>query len=369
MKTRSLMMVAALTGAALISGCWERPPILTDQRGPRGTAMVELNNPRMVPAQLAANVAPPSTAPLPAEAQQGPKAGEIYKNVQVLGNLSVGEFTRTMVALTEWVSPKEGCNYCHKPGEGLELDTLYTKVVARKMLSMTQAINADNKSHVGETGVTCYTCHRGQHIPANVWFAEAPAKTAKRMMGGDGLQNTPAAGVGLMSLPIDGLSPYLSGATEIRVNGTTALPMRGDKRNTHTIKQAEWTYSLMVHMSEGLGVNCTYCHNTQNFGSWESSTPQRVTAWHGIRMARNLNNAYMEPLTAAFPKERKGPTGDVAKVNCATCHQGVNKPLLGAKMAKDYPALLTKYTPPPPPAAEPTADAKAAAKAAEKKKS
>jgi photosynthetic reaction center cytochrome c subunit len=31
--------------------------------------------------------------------------------------------------------------------------------------------------------------------------------------------------------------------------------------------------------------------------------------------------------------------GDVLKVNCATCHQGANKPLLGAPMARDYPEL------------------------------
>jgi photosynthetic reaction center cytochrome c subunit len=31
--------------------------------------------------------------------------------------------------------------------------------------------------------------------------------------------------------------------------------------------------------------------------------------------------------------------GDVAKVNCATCHQGVFKPLYGESMAKDYPEL------------------------------
>jgi len=31
--------------------------------------------------------------------------------------------------------------------------------------------------------------------------------------------------------------------------------------NRSSIKQTEWTYSLMIHMSESLGVNCTYCHN------------------------------------------------------------------------------------------------------------
>ena len=31
--------------------------------------------------------------------------------------------------------------------------------------------------------------------------------------------------------------------------------------------------------------------------------------------------------------------GDPLKVNCATCHQGAYKPLLGANMVKDYPNL------------------------------
>jgi photosynthetic reaction center cytochrome c subunit len=340
---KALSRIAALSvaffGTAVLTGCWERPPVDSYQRGFRGTAMVELNNPRDVPKQLAANAVPEV---VPAIADGGPPASSIYKNVQVLGGVSVGEFTRTMVSITNWVAPKEGCNYCHKAGEGFEADTLYTKVVARKMLQMTQAINVDNQAHVGATGVTCYTCHRGQNIPSNVWFTPPAAKTASRMVGGDGLQNKVATDVGLTSLPADGLTPFLSQAMEIRTAGTTALPMRGETRNLHTTKQTEWTYSLMVHMSEGLGVNCTYCHNTQSFSSWNSSTPQRVTAWHGIRMARNLNNEYMEPLTPVFPANRKGAGGDVAKVNCATCHAGAYKPLFGAQMAKDFPALLSK---------------------------
>ena len=56
-------------------------------------------------------------------------------------------------------------------------------------------------------------------------------------------------------------------------------------------------------------------------------------------MARELNKGYMVPLTDTFPEHRKGELGDVAKVNCATCHQGAYKPLNGAKMLKDYPEL------------------------------
>ena len=96
----------------------------------------------------------------------------------------------------------------------------------------------------------------------------------------------------------------------------------------------------MIHWSNSLGVNCTYCHNTQAFADWgANATPQRATAWYGIRMAREINNEYMVPLTKTFPANRLGPTGDVAKANCATCHQGAYKPLYGAAMAKHYPGM------------------------------
>jgi photosynthetic reaction center cytochrome c subunit len=67
-----------------------------------------------------------------------------------------------------------------------------------------------------------------------------------------------------------------------------------------------------------------------------------VTAYYGIRMARDLNNAYMLPLTETFPDNRKGETGDVAKISCATCHQGAYKPLYGYSMLKNHPELAGK---------------------------
>jgi photosynthetic reaction center cytochrome c subunit len=57
-------------------------------------------------------------------------------------------------------------------------------------------------------------------------------------------------------------------------------------------------------------------------------------------MARALNNSYMVPLTTAFPANRLGPTGDVAKISCATCHQGIYRPLKGAPLLKDHPAAF-----------------------------
>ena len=327
-KTRVLALLAVAVGT-LLAGC-ERPPIDTVQTGFRGTAMTQIYNPRTV-AELAEKNQMP--APLDAVSGDGPKAKDVYQNVKVVGDLGVGEFTRLMVAMTNWVAPAEGCLYCHS--NNFAEDTKYTKVVARKMLQMTQKINADWKPHVAETGVTCYTCHRGQPVPSNVWFAPAPQKHATRMLGDKAGQNTPAESVKLASLPYDPFGPYLDDKKEIRVIGTTALPT-GNRSST---KQTEFTYSLMVHMSDSLGVNCTYCHNSRSFAQWEQSPPQRTTAWYGIRMAQQLNNDYLEPLLGVFPPERLGPTGDVAKVNCGTCHQGAYKPLYGASMLKDHPEL------------------------------
>jgi len=330
--------------ALLLAGC-EHPPVETVQHGYRGTGMVEVYNPRQV-ASLAPDNALPE--PIAAASAEGPRAREVFKNLRVLGDVSVGELTRTMSAMTAWVAPEQGCAYCHAAGQDLSVDALYTKVVARRMLQMTQYLNSNWQSHVAGTGVTCYTCHRGHNIPAYLWFTAPDQAQANRAMGNRAQQNAPAASVGLAALPNDPFTPFLLGADEIRIVGGTPLPTG----NRKSIKQAEWTYGLMTHISEALGVNCTYCHNSRSFASWDSSTPQRATAWYGIRMVRALNNDYLAPLTATFPTPRLGPSGDVAKIHCATCHQGVYKPLYGASMLKDYPVLAAPVVAPPPPVAE-----------------
>jgi photosynthetic reaction center cytochrome c subunit len=330
----------------LLTGC-ERPPVETAQIGYRGLGMEQVTNPRIA-ATLAEKNQVPAALP-PAAPAEGPRAGEVFQNVQVLGDLSVTEFTRTMLAITQWVAPPDqSCAYCHG-GADLANDDLYTKVVSRRMLQMVRDINTGWKSHVAETGVTCYTCHRGNPIPANVWFTNPGPLHASLTAGNKAGQNAPAKIVGLASLPNDPFTSLLNASGDIRVISTTALPA-GSLKN---IKETERTYGLMVHLSEGLGVNCTFCHNSRSFAAWEGSTPKRATAWYGIRMVRDLNAQYLEPLTPTFPPNRLGPHGDVAKVNCTTCHQGVSKPLLGVSMLKDYPELAGKRAaPPPPPPAE-----------------
>jgi photosynthetic reaction center cytochrome c subunit len=342
---RLIIPITTLLAGVLLAGCFERPPTDVVQRGYRGTGMQSVYNPRTVELQVPVNQ--PPEAPGPALPNEGPKARDIYKNVTVLGDLSVANFNRHMAQITAWVSPKEGCNYCHK-GENFADDSLYTKVVARRMIQMNQHLNANWKQHVGNTGVTCYTCHRGNPVPTNVWFAPLKQDTKANFIGALNQQNNPHPVVGLASLPNDPFTPYLKEAKPIRVNSSTALPTG----NRASIQQAEHTFGLMIHFSKSLGVNCTYCHNTRETGDWShGAMPTNAAAYHGIRMVRSANNDYLEGLTKSFPVERLGPTGDVAKVNCATCHQGAFKPLYGAQMAKDFPELLAvvKTIPLPPP--------------------
>lgn len=339
---KTLLLVAAAVVAAFLTiaqfgtAGWTRPPILAQQHGFRGTGMDQIQTKAGAAALKAANVAPDPAEPVE---QGSEKAGTTYENVQVLKDVSVEEFNRLMTSMTEWVAPEQGCTYCHNT-ENMADDSLYQKKVARRMIQMVQHINTSWKEkHVGEAGVNCYTCHRGQPVPKNIWFENPGPNYKTAFTPRNNGQNMASPSVGLASLPYDTLSEFFGkkdvDENLIRVNATTALPESKGK----PIQAAEKTYGLMIHMSSALGVNCTYCHNTRAISNWSQSTPQRTLAWHAIRMVRDLNGDYIEPLTSTFPANRLGPTGDAPKLNCATCHNGQSKPLAGAHVVETYPEL------------------------------
>ncbi|MBY0338635.1 MAG: photosynthetic reaction center cytochrome c subunit [Acetobacteraceae bacterium] len=336
------LSVATVLAAGFFILTFERPPVETVQSGYRGVALEQNYNPRQLNRLVAAQRVPEA---LEAADAEGPRASEIYENVRVLGHLSVEQFGRIMQAMTAWIYPEDerdpentGCNACHVGGN-FAAEGNYRKTVARRMLQMVQTINTTYANHIQDVGVTCYTCHRGQAVPAQVW-AQRPANAeGSRNWQVAGEQNRPIAATAYSTLPSDPFTPYLLRNEQIRVISNTARQTDSDR----SIAQTEWTYSLMMHFSQSLGVNCTFCHNSRSFAVWETSPPQRVTAWHGINMVRAINNEYIEPLRGEFPPHRLGPMGDTLKVNCATCHQGVYQPLFGTPMLRDYPEL----NPPP----------------------
>jgi photosynthetic reaction center cytochrome c subunit len=320
-----------LAGGIFVSRA-ERPPVETKQIGYRGTSAFDVQNARTKDALLEANRIPYS---VPYSGGVGQKAGTYYQNVKVLGDVDAGEFTRLMVNMTTWVSAEQGCAGCHNV-ENFADDGLYTKVVARRMLEMVRHINSDWTVHVAQTGVTCYTCHRGKLVPENIWFNEQGANKPGTVARIPAAQKHASAAAAGSALAIDPFTPFLEQANDIRIQATTALP----ENDGNAISQSRLTYALMLSMTKALGVNCNYCHLTRAFAAWDGGPPQRVTAWHGIRMVRDLNNNYLNPLKSVFPEERLGAEqGDAPKVNCATCHNGAYKPLFGVSMLRDFPEL------------------------------
>ena len=342
---RKLATLLLAVPALMLAGC-EVGTKVTEQVGPRGTGLdlVADKSSRPVVGEVPA---PPY--PLTPDMLTGPRASETYQNVKVLGDVSTEEFNYTMAALTNWVAPADGtvknggCNYCHNPAN-MASDEIYTKVVARKMLQMTRNINSNWTPHFALSvnagkgaGVTCWTCHRGNPVPKYNWSSALP--NPGTITGNKYGQNTPAQTVAYASLPNDPFTSLLAGKQQIRVQATGTYP----SDHNVAIQTTEKTYGLMMHMSQGLGVNCAYCHNSQNFANWSQSRPQRVSARYGIRMVRDINNNYISALGDVWPANRRGPAGDPKKVYCTSCHQNINKPLGGYPMLKDYPGLKGAY--------------------------
>ena len=261
------ILVGVLGGAifvAVLLVTWGNPAQTASmQTGPRGTGM-------SVPEFDVARLAPdPTIDAYYTEAAYKPNGDEelakdIYKNVQVLGDLTEDNFNRVMNAMTQWVSPEEGCAYCHGDVDLEEYgsDKIYTKVVARRMIQMTQSINEDWSGHVNavaEVGVNCYTCHRGENVPSDIWFRISPVN--ENVEGWSANQNRATSLSQSTSLPSDALAKYLEDTEVIAVH---SLESREDgvpgQDGYASIQQTERTYSLMNYFSNSLGVNCVFCH-------------------------------------------------------------------------------------------------------------
>lgn len=202
---------------SLLAGC---EPTESVQRGYRGLALTQLYDLDRVAAAGDLHRVPPPEPRDPPDPEI-PLAKDVHQNVQVLTDLNALDFSRLMQAITTWVAPEAGCEYCHNT-EDLASDEKYTKVVARRMLQMTRHINTEWTSHVAATGVTCWTCHRGQAVPSGIWFAESgPSYDSPRgsvNLGNKAGQNM--AGVrtnGYASLPFDPLSPFLEASYSLSV--------------------------------------------------------------------------------------------------------------------------------------------------------
>jgi photosynthetic reaction center cytochrome c subunit len=320
-------------------------PTAQEQTGFRGTGMLRIEFEQDLAGLGEVNQLPDDFMGGPIPPEEGEQlAGDIYENVQVLGHLTDANFNRLMLAITEWVGQGEGCAYCHGDTGEFASDDIYSKVVARRTIEVTWAINEDWSSHVQETGVTCYTCHRGNQVPEYVWFL--PEVNSRWAGSAARFQNLARPAQNMTSnystsLPVDALAIYLlEDSQPVAVHGLAALDQAGV--SNASIYHTYQTYNLMMHFSSALGTNCTYCHNTRSLPVVEGLTPQWANAQIGRQMVLDINNAHVLATEEYLPAHRLGPLGDVAKVNCTTCHRGVVRPLGGQSMLPDWPELASR---------------------------
>jgi hypothetical protein len=87
-------------------------------------------------------------------------AGATYKNVQILKDTPASDFINAMRSFS--MSLGSDCELCHVAGN-FASDDKPVKAMARKMITMTHAINDQNFG--GHQEVRCFTCHQGNPEP------------------------------------------------------------------------------------------------------------------------------------------------------------------------------------------------------------
>lgn len=306
------------------------------QTGPRGTGMsvTEFTMDLDTPDPSIEGFLATTSDPVPPQGGEE-TAGEARENVPPgLEGLTVENYDRLLTAMRAWTGI---------PDLFEDADN-YQTAVGHIMIGMTQNLNENWDGHVNaqkQVGVTCYTCHRGQPVPSDVWFRtvqDSPAAagwSANQNMVTDVSQST--------SLPSDALETYLLDYGVIGVHDLDSRVAGVPGQDGYPgIQNAERTYALMNYIDNALGVNCTFCHNTRAFYDGGQVTLQWGTAQLGIQMVQELNNEYLVSLDGLLPEDRLGPVhGDAPKVACKTCHKGYQQPLQGTNVIRQWPELAT----------------------------
>ncbi|WP_299786626.1 photosynthetic reaction center cytochrome PufC [uncultured Marivita sp.] len=260
-------------------------------------------------------------------------SAEALQNVPpALGNISDEDYARLVVAMRSWTGIPDL----------MEDPDNYQTQIAYTMVGMVQSINEDWIGHVQSNavvGVNCYTCHRGQAVPSEIWFRLGPVNEAAG--GWAAVQNRVTVQSQYTSLPSDALESYLLDYGRIGVHDLEAhVAAYPSEEGYPTWQDTERTFSLMNYVSNSLGVNCVFCHNSRAFYDPEQVTPQWATEMLGITMVQEINNDWLVPLEGLYPEERLGPVfADAPKAACKTCHKGYQQPLQGLNVIDEWPEL------------------------------
>ncbi len=89
------------------------------------------------------------------------RAGDVYANLTVFDDIPANQLREIMTEFGTALGV--GCDHCHVPGNWAADDRI-EKLMARVMADMRW--NLEASFFMGRTAVTCWTCHRGETMPA-----------------------------------------------------------------------------------------------------------------------------------------------------------------------------------------------------------
>ena len=222
------------------------------------------------------------------------RAGELFKNVQLLGKLTGLRFMAAMQSMEPDLGVR--CVHCHVRSD-FPSDEKPPKERARVMLKMNAAIN--DHTFGGEVRVTCYTCHRGEPVPPPL-------------------------------PPPRALPDFEAPVPELREEDKQK-PAEAVYQNIKVLKgaPAERVMIAMGFIANALAVRCSHCHVPGRWDSDEKRPKQRAREMFAL--LGFINKTY-------YPEAARGVQG-APSASCSMCHRGSPVP---ARKAED-----TGKPPPP----------------------
>ena len=191
-------------------------------------------------------VAADSPRPAPPAAPEVIKAEARYKNIKVFKGYPSDDLFPAM----QFISAALGvdCEFCHVDREP-ERDDKKEKEIARKMITMTLAINKNNFG--GRVEVTCMSCHRGTTHPISV---PAVAVESPEAPAAPKLAPLPTAGAVLEKYARAVGGQEALGKLETRTQKGKVTGLGPEDRSVDVVSEAPGKRATIIHNPKGVSI-------------------------------------------------------------------------------------------------------------------
>jgi hypothetical protein len=274
------MQMARLSSATVLAACLlllAPAPLLISQQ------------PAAAPPPSASSPTTPSQ-PAPAAPMKPLLAEDVYQHVEIFKGKPAGTVLIAMNALRGLLGVD--CTHCHTQYDWAN-ESKPAKLKARQHFQMIRFIN--HNYFADKNAASCWTCHRGQAVPAA--FQRDPAAIARATK--------------LMNIPPDAADK----------------PAEQVFKNIRTFKgvPAGRLPVVMTLFTTSLGVDCKHCHAGDSYASDDKPEKEK---------ARQMLTVVSKGILREF-------YGGNGPVTCYSCHQGHVKPEIEIESGKPTEAVFS----------------------------